>query len=59
MGTEHEVVIIAEATALPGRRDELKRAKGATGRRVCCDRLGGQAKKASSLEPYGRCGAVR
>jgi quinol monooxygenase YgiN len=26
MGTEHEVVIIAEATALPGRRDDLKRA---------------------------------
>jgi quinol monooxygenase YgiN len=26
MGTEHEVVIIAEATALPGKRDELKRA---------------------------------
>jgi quinol monooxygenase YgiN len=26
MGTEHEVVIIAEATALPGKRDELRRA---------------------------------
>jgi quinol monooxygenase YgiN len=26
MGTENEVVIIAEATALPGKRDELKRA---------------------------------
>ena len=26
MGLEHEVVIIAEATALPGKRDELKRA---------------------------------
>ena len=26
MGTVHEVVIIAEATALPGKRDELKRA---------------------------------
>src|ERR1700761_6539985 len=26
MGTEHEVVIIAEATALPGKRDDLRRA---------------------------------